>query len=43
MLYDEEAATITLRRVPYDIAATQRKIRGAGLPEWLGVRLEQGV
>jgi diadenosine tetraphosphatase ApaH/serine/threonine PP2A family protein phosphatase len=43
MLYDEEAATITLHRVPYDIAATQRKIRAAGLPEWLAVRLADGI
>ena len=42
MLYDEGAATITFHRVPYDIAETRRKIRVAGLPEWLGERLERG-
>jgi hypothetical protein len=28
--------------VPYDIAETQRKIRAAGLPEFLASRLERG-
>ncbi|HET6614377.1 MAG TPA: metallophosphoesterase family protein [Dehalococcoidia bacterium] len=42
MLYDEGAATISFHRVPYDIAATRRKIHAAGLPEWLGERLERG-
>jgi diadenosine tetraphosphatase ApaH/serine/threonine PP2A family protein phosphatase len=42
MLYDEGAANISFHRVPYDIAETRRKIRVAGLPEWLGERLERG-
>jgi diadenosine tetraphosphatase ApaH/serine/threonine PP2A family protein phosphatase len=42
MLYDEEAATISFHRVPYDIAGAQRKIREAGLPEFLASRLERG-
>ena len=42
MLYDEGAATISFHRVPYDIAETRRKIRDAGLPGWLGERLERG-
>ena len=42
MLYDEEAATISFHRVPYDIAETQRKIRAAGLPDFLAIRLERG-
>lgn len=42
MLYDEEAASIALYRVPYDIAETRRKIREARLPVWLGERLERG-
>jgi predicted phosphodiesterase len=42
ILYDASAATITFHRVEYDIATTQRKIRDAGLPEWLGLRLERG-
>ena len=33
---------IELRRVDYDIATTQRKVRAAGLPESLAERLAQG-
>jgi len=38
------AARQTLRflRVPYDTAAAARKVREAGLPEKLALRLEQG-
>jgi diadenosine tetraphosphatase ApaH/serine/threonine PP2A family protein phosphatase len=42
MLYDEGAATISFHRVTYDIAEARRKIHVAGLPEWLGERLERG-
>ena len=42
VIYDLEAAEITLRRVEYDIAATQGKIRAAKLPERLAKRLELG-
>jgi predicted phosphodiesterase len=42
VIYDMEAATIELRRVDYDIAAAQQKIRDAGLPERLAERLEFG-
>ncbi|MEX2225807.1 MAG: metallophosphoesterase family protein [Dehalococcoidia bacterium] len=42
LLYDEESATVSFHRVPYDIGGTRRKIRDAGLPEWLGARLERG-
>ncbi len=31
VVYDPDVATIELRRVPYDIITTQRKIREAGL------------
>jgi diadenosine tetraphosphatase ApaH/serine/threonine PP2A family protein phosphatase len=41
-LYDNEANTIAHHRVEYDIAATQEKIRRAGLPEWLAERLSLG-
>ena len=34
--------TMTIRRVSYDIAAAQRKIRQAGLPEFLAERLAVG-
>ena len=42
MVYDLDAATIELRRLEYDIATTQKKIRDAGLPERLAERLEFG-
>ena len=41
-LYDSDAHTITLHRVEYDIAATQQKIVGAGLPASLAERLSYG-
>jgi predicted phosphodiesterase len=34
--------TIELRRVVYDVAGAQSAIRAAGLPAWLGQRLERG-
>jgi len=42
VVYDMDAGTIELRRLDYDIAATQAKIRAAGLPERLAERLEFG-
>ena len=42
VLYDTEAQTLTLHRVEYDIAATQEKMRTAGLPSWLAERLSLG-
>jgi diadenosine tetraphosphatase ApaH/serine/threonine PP2A family protein phosphatase len=42
VLYDEASATMTWRRVAYDIAATQAAIRAAGLPPFLGDRLAAG-
>jgi diadenosine tetraphosphatase ApaH/serine/threonine PP2A family protein phosphatase len=42
VLYDEGAATITWHRVEYDIVATQRRMREAGLPHWLVERLALG-
>jgi diadenosine tetraphosphatase ApaH/serine/threonine PP2A family protein phosphatase len=42
VIYDLEAATIELRRLDYDIATAQEKIRAAGLPERLAERLEFG-
>jgi diadenosine tetraphosphatase ApaH/serine/threonine PP2A family protein phosphatase len=41
-LYDAGAATIAHCRVAYDVAAAQRKIRAAGLPEILADRLRLG-
>ncbi len=42
MLYDDAAATVTWRRVDYDIAATQRKMRDRDLHPWLIERLALG-
>jgi predicted phosphodiesterase len=42
VVYDMDAGTIELRRLDYDIATTQQKIRAAGLPERLAERLEFG-
>ncbi|MBI5946702.1 MAG: metallophosphoesterase family protein [Chloroflexi bacterium] len=41
-ILDTEALTVLFRRVPYDIAATQEKMRTAGLPEPLISRLSVG-
>lgn len=40
--YDLRTKEVEFCRVEYDIAATQQKIRRAGLPERLATRLEQG-
>jgi len=41
-IYDAGAATLTSYRVPYDHFAAARKLRAAGLPERLALRLETG-
>ena len=41
-LWDTAAATIRFNRVEYDIAATQQKMRAAGLPDMLAERLAFG-
>lgn len=41
-LFDTEAQTFRVVRLGYDLAATQRKIRDAGLPEFLALRLAFG-
>lgn len=41
-VYDEEAASVEIRRVAYDIKAAQKKILEAGLPSWLAARLSEG-
>lgn len=38
-VYDDRERTFRLLRVPYDVAAVQRKILDAGLPEFLALRL----
>lgn len=42
VIYDMDEGTIELRRLDYDIATTQAKIRAAGLPERLAERLALG-
>ncbi|UPT73433.1 MAG: metallophosphatase family protein [Elusimicrobiota bacterium] len=41
-LYDSEKGTFRVFRVPYDISGVQAKIRAAGLPEYLALRLAYG-
>ncbi|MEK6238529.1 MAG: metallophosphatase family protein [Planctomycetales bacterium] len=42
-IYDDEAETVSLRRVEYDVETTQDKILNAGLPEFLAERLGHGM
>jgi diadenosine tetraphosphatase ApaH/serine/threonine PP2A family protein phosphatase len=42
-LVDTDRQVVSIRRVAYDIASVQRKIRAAGLPEVLANRLSLGV
>lgn len=41
-LYDDAAGTFTWRRVVYDVASAQERIRAAGLPDHLWMRLTLG-
>ncbi len=41
-IFDTVEREVILRRVPYDVAATQRKIAAAGLPARLAARLASG-
>lgn len=42
VVYDMDEGTVELRRLEYDIAGAQKKIRSAGLPERLAERLAYG-
>jgi predicted phosphodiesterase len=42
VIYDLQQGTIELRRLAYDVATAQRKIRAAGLPDRLAERLALG-
>lgn len=42
-IYDSNERTVALRRIKYDITATAREIRAAGLPDVLALRLFQGL
>jgi diadenosine tetraphosphatase ApaH/serine/threonine PP2A family protein phosphatase len=41
-LWDDERGALVFRRVEYDVAAAQERIRAAGLPGWLADRLTSG-
>jgi diadenosine tetraphosphatase ApaH/serine/threonine PP2A family protein phosphatase len=41
-VWDREASTVEIRRVPYDVAEARRRIHAAGLPRILGDRLLRG-
>ena len=41
-VFDSESDTVTLHRVEYDIAATQKLMEASGLPRWLIERLAMG-
>lgn len=41
-LLDTRANTLTFQRAPYDVAGAQARIRAAGLPESLALRLARG-
>ena len=41
-VYDSDARTVTLHRLEYEIAATQKKMEAAALPRWLIYRLSIG-
>lgn len=41
-LLDTDKSTIAMLRAPYDFETTGRKIKEAGLPGWLGMRLKVG-
>ena len=42
-LFDTDTGSASIRRVDYDIASVQQKIRDVGLPEVLAHRLSLGV
>ncbi|MFI5362917.1 MAG: metallophosphoesterase family protein [Elusimicrobiota bacterium] len=41
-VFDSTAGTFRVFRLPYDVPAAQSKIRAAGLPEYLALRLDYG-
>lgn len=41
-MYDDAQALLTWHRVPYDVHEAQRRIRTAGLPDFLASRLQTG-
>jgi diadenosine tetraphosphatase ApaH/serine/threonine PP2A family protein phosphatase len=43
LIFDADARTVTLRRIPYRVSVTQEKIQARGLPEMLAQRLSGGL
>jgi predicted phosphodiesterase len=43
LVFDVDSGTVHFRAVPYDIGKAQEKILKAGLPEYLALRLEEGI
>jgi diadenosine tetraphosphatase ApaH/serine/threonine PP2A family protein phosphatase len=41
-LWDRQARTVDIRRIPYDVEEARRRIHAAGLPRLLGDRLRRG-
>ena len=41
-IHDQGRASLTSFRVPYDYASAARKVRAAGLPQRIALRLETG-
>jgi predicted phosphodiesterase len=41
-IYDPETGALEIRRVAYDVASVQEKVRRAGLPGYLADRLQEG-
>ncbi len=42
-IYDTEKSVLEIKRVPYNFAETQKKMRNAGLPAYLIERLGMGI
>jgi diadenosine tetraphosphatase ApaH/serine/threonine PP2A family protein phosphatase len=43
VIYDSDRFELVMRRLPYDVEATRRRIASAKLPPWLGARLGVGM
>ncbi|MGQ9669828.1 MAG: metallophosphoesterase family protein [Desulfosoma sp.] len=43
LIFDTDLKTVDFRAVPYDVQRAQEKILQAGLPEYLALRLQDGV
>jgi predicted phosphodiesterase len=43
LVFDADSGIIHFRAVPYDIGKAQKKILEAGLPEYLALRLDEGI